>query len=711
MRDIAPYAAQSTLVLPDERLTRFDQFPPDDSSLNLQHYWQILTKRKWQIAACFAVVVLCVSIGTFCMTPVYTASATLMIEERAPEVLDIRKVLSESLGTDAHDYYETQYEILRSRHLATQIIEEQHLQDHPVFHDVETETRTGEHRLGQLVDAYLDTLTIEPIAKTHLVRVGISTPDPELSAQLANAHIETYIQQRISLHAEATEGARRFLEIKLGALKEQVAQSEAVLNDYRRENRIISLDEKDNIVVERLADLNSRLTEAEAERVTLEARIYLTHSRAYNSIPEVVNNTLIQTLKSDLSSLEGQYAHLAAQFKPGYPRLAQLKAQVEGTRSRLQQEVRRVVGGIESAYLAAKVKEDGLRAKLEEQRAVALSLKDASVEYAILAREVEAQRQFYDVLLRRVTEIRVAAGLPTSKVQILDRATPPRYPSQPKKKLNLLLGALVGLVGGIGLAFVFEYFDTTLKTPETVEHYLHLPSLSVVPDFVSIPHKQPQLPALTAESYRLLRTALLLSPETAPKIILLTSGKQAEGKTATTVNTAMMFAQMGVKVLIIDADLRRPACHLFMNVEKSVGLSSVLMRQVELREAITPTPFANLFLLSSGPAVPNPTEIVGSADMQALLAALRPSYDYIFVDSPPVIPVSDAVILSTMVDGVVLVANARSTPKQIVKAACSRLQYAKANILGVVLNQVDIQTAGYENSYSYASDYYQSVEL
>ena len=227
VRDLTPYAAPSTLVLPDGGPAGFDQFRPDDSSLNLQRYWQVLTKRKWQIAVFFAVVVLCVGIGTFFMTPVYTASATLLIEERSPEILDIRKVLSESLGTDAHDYYETQYEILRSRHLATQIIEEQHLQDHPVFHDVETETRTGEHHLGQLVEAYLDMLTIEPIAKTHLVRVGISTPDPELSARLANAHIETYIQQRISLHADATEGARRFLETKLGALKEQVAQSEA----------------------------------------------------------------------------------------------------------------------------------------------------------------------------------------------------------------------------------------------------------------------------------------------------------------------------------------------------------------------------------------------------------------------------------------------------------------------------------------------------
>ena len=711
MRDITPYTARSTLVLPDGGHAGFDQFPPDDSSLNPQRYWQVLTKRKWQIAVFFAVVVLCVGIGTFFVTPVYTASATLLIEERSPEILDIRKVLSESLGTDAHDYYETQYEILRSRHLATQIVVEQHLQDYPVFHDAETETRTEEHRQAQLVEAYLEVLTVEPIAKTHLVRVKISTPDPELSAQLANAHVETYIQQGITLQAEATETARRFLEIKLGELKERVAQSEAVLNDYRRENRIISLDDKENVVVERLVDLNRRLTESEVERVTLEAQMHLIHSRAYDSIPEVVNNRLIQTLKSDLSSLEGQYAHLAAQFKPGYPRRAQLQAQVEKTRSRLRQEVRRVVGGIESAFLAAKVKEERLREKLEEQRTVALSLKDASVEYAILAREVETQRQFYDVLLQRVTEIRVAAGLPTSKVQILDRATPPRYPSQPKKKLNLLLGALVGLVGGLGLAFVFECFDNTLKTAETVERYLHLPSLSVVPDFVSTSPNQPQLPALTAESYRLLRTALLLSPETTPKTVLLTSGKQAEGKTATTVNTAMMFAQMGVKVLIIDADLRRPACHLFMQVEKNVGLSSVLLGQVEVREAITPTPFANLFLLSSGPAVPNPTEIVGSADMQALLAALRPSYDYIFVDSPPVIPVSDAVILSTMVDGVVLVANGRDTPKQIVKEACSRLQYAKANILGVVLNRVDIQTAGYENSYPYSSDHYQSVEL
>jgi succinoglycan biosynthesis transport protein ExoP len=429
--------------------------------------------------------------------------------------------------------------------------------------------------------------------------------------------------------------------------------------------------------------------------------------------------------------LEGEYAHLATQFKPGFSRLDQLKAQVEESRSRLRQEIQRVVAGIESSYLAAGSREKALRDKMGEQKAAALGLKDAAVEYAILAREVDTNRQLYDSVLQRMRETGVAAELRTSNVSVIDQAELPRIPSQPRKKKMLLLSALMGLMGGVGLALFFEYLDNTdhtLKTSEEVERYLRLPNLGVVPDFLSLngrrytlrklPYTPPQIPSalpsgkkhalvlahhplsVLTEAYRMLRTAILLSRAgESPKTVLFTSGIHGEGKTVTVVNTAIIFAQMGVRVLVIDADLRRPDCHRVLGLENGLGLTEVLTGQMGPSEAIRPAAINGFFLLSAGSIPPNPAELVGSKKMQETVTSLQEQYDYILIDSPPVMQLSDAVLLSTMVEGVVLVVSSQETPKYVVREACSRLNYARAKILGVMLNRVNLRSGDYAYYY------------
>ena len=311
----------------------------------------------------------------------------------------------------------------------------------------------------------------------------LALPTLDFSAQLANAHAQAYIRQGLKFRALATEDAEQFLEKKLVELKERAEKSEAVLNNYRRDNGIISLDDKENVVVDRLADLNKRLTEAEAERITLQAQFQLIRQRAYDSLPDVINNPLIQNLKAQLSRLDGDYANLSAEYNLGYPRLAQLKSQVDETRRRLNEEIRTVVAGIESAFLAAGAKEKELRGKFAEQRSAALQLKDASVEYALLARDVATNRQLYDSVFQRRKEMGVAAEQRTSNIFIVDEAKPPLEPSRPKIALNLLLGVLMGGMGGVALAFFVEYLDKTVSRPEDVERYVHLPTLGIVPEF------------------------------------------------------------------------------------------------------------------------------------------------------------------------------------------------------------------------------------
>jgi capsular exopolysaccharide synthesis family protein len=404
--------------------------------------------------------------------------------------------------------------------------------------------------------------------------------------------------------------------------------------------------------------------------------------------------------------------------------MAQSEAEIKETRSRLSREIRVVTEGIESAYLAADAKEKALRAELDQQKAMAYRLKDASVEYAILARDVDTNRQLYESVLQRMKQMRVETEGSVSNIYIIDKAVPPLRPSEPKKKRDVLLTALIASMFGIGLAFLLDYFDSTIKTPHEVERYLRLPNLATVPEFSSLdpgsytrqllpgapPQSKPALnrnsiecqrqSVIITEAYRMLHTTILLARADEPaRSILFTSSAPAEGKTITLLNTAIVFNQMGARVLVLDADLRHPNCHRVLGARNAVGLTEVLTGQKQLHEVIQPLATSAISLLSSGHSSPNPVALLRSTKMRATLAQLREDYDYVLIDSPPVMPVTDALLLSTMVDGVVLVINSKKTPSHIVKETHSRLTYARANILGVVLNQVDARPTEYAHYY------------
>ena len=793
MRELSPYflrpAADS---IPAEAPLLSNEPQPVTEEVHLRDYWRVIRKRQSLVLAVFLCTVLASALFILTATPIYTAATTLLIERKAPQAIDIQGALSEAQTPDEYDYYRTQYEILKSRGLAIRVIQEENLESNPLFSGEGAQKglitklwagatawvgaifssgsplkSDGVSVDPRTIDAYLEKmLEVKPVPRTRLVKVAFSTPDPELSAQVVNVHVQAYIHQGVELRAQANEEAQGFLEEKLVELKERVEKSEVALNSYRRDKGILSLDDKENIVVDRLTDLNKRLTEAEAERIALEAKVFLIRQKDYDSLPDVVSNTLIQTLKGQQTVLEGEYAQLASQFKADYPRVAQLKAQLGETQRRLSREIQKVVASIQAAYLTAEANEKGLRDKMEQQKAATLSLKDASVNYAILAREVDTNRQLYDSVLQRMKEMGVAAEVRTSNVSIIDPAEPPLYPSRPRKLLSLLLSAVVGLMAGVGMAFFLEYLDNSLKSPEDVERQLGLPNLAVVPDFLSVEHHDDasgktlldgikgKTPlngkkdktslngrkevtqriagkvsrnqfhnngrefvlyhhplSVINEAYRMLRTAILLSRagET-PRTILFTSATEGEGKTATTVNTAVTFTRMGLRVLVIDADLRRPRCHQILRVYNETGLTEVLAGQGEVRDVIRPTTTENLFFISSGTLPPNPAELVGSRKMYEILLTLREEYDCIFIDSSPVMPVSDALMLSTLVDGVVLVIDGQKTPRNVVKGAQARLAQARAKILGVVLNRVNMQKGDYSYYYNQYSSYYRHTD-
>jgi polysaccharide biosynthesis transport protein len=768
-KEISPHYARGAMLVEDADVVSGPHFVEGDEAPSLREYWRLVAKHKWKIVACFLITVVITATIVFSMIPIYTAKTTLLIERKGPQVVKIQQVLSESIEADEHSYYESQYEILKSRSLAAEVIRTQRLDQNPEF----TSGGAGDNFIAQLwltplawlksvlpqtapivtssdlsgvdsklIDTYAGMLEVEPVKRSRLVRIKISAPDPVLAANIANAHANAYVRQGPTLGAQANKEAREFLERKLGELRNRVQQSEDALNRFRRGKGIISLNEKENIVVDRLADLNRRLTEAEADRIGLEAHARLIKERDYDSLPAVIGNPLIQTLRAQVVQLESEHAKLAAQFLPGYPRLAQAKAQLDETKSKLAQQIKRVVEGINSAYFAASGKERVLKVQLDKQKSDALALKDASVEYAILAREADTNKQLYDSVLGRFKEIAVAGEIPSSNVSIVDQAEIPTRPSKPQKRLNLMLGALLGLMGGLGLAFLLEHLDNTLRTPEEVKRLLGLPNLAVVPDLFSVSnggsksassvkyktsnsHSELCLPRkkslaserrifVITEAYRKLRTSILLSrSENPPRTILFTSGTAGEGKTITAANMAIMFARLGNQVLLIDADLRRPACHTALNVYSLIGLSNYLAGRGELNGAIQPTSIPNLSVLNCGAIPPSPTELIGSKRMREMLDLLTGYYDFLLIDSPPVMPVSDAVVLSSLAEGIIFVVRGQRTPKHIVKEALSQLGQNRSKVIGVVLNRVNIRSAEYKDYYKYYNpdDYYSSATL
>jgi len=433
-------------------------------------------------------------------------------------------------------------------------------------------------------------------------------------------------------------------------------------------------------------------------------------------VPAVLNSSLIHGYKEQRLRLEGEYADLRTKYKPGHPKLAPYKAQLAYLQQRTDQEVKQIVSSIDSAYRTAKAKEQEIRELVEQQKAKTLSLKDASVGYAILEREVDTNRQLYDSVLQRMKEVKMLGALRSPNASVLDRADVPGQASGSPTVMYLGVSVIVGLVGGVGFALLVEQLDNSFKTLDEVKRDLRLPILGTVPNFYSLPsyaRKQAQPTwggqprnmmlvishphrSAVSEIYAKLCTTILLSqPEAAPKHILFTSAVSSEGKTTNVVNTAMMFALNGARVLLIDADVRNPSCHKVMGIANTSGLTELVSGQLGMSDVIQPTTVQNLSIITAGTSPPNPTVLLGSNKFYTTLMALQQYYDCICIDSPPVMPVSDAELLSTMVHGVVLVVDAQSTPKQTVKEAYARLTYARANLLGVVLNRMNDQCTDY----------------
>jgi capsular exopolysaccharide synthesis family protein len=445
----------------------------------------------------------------------------------------------------------------------------------------------------------------------------------------------------------------------------------------------------------------------------------------FDALPSILENKLIMDLKQAYIQLEAQYMKLSETFKPEYPEMVRVKQQMQTIQKRIDAETNKIISGIKNDYESSLRREDLLRQAFTQQKAIVQEMNTKAIQYNILKREADTNKELYKGLLQRMKEAGVSAGIMASNIQVVDQAELPTKPYKPNKQLNLILAAVVGLFLGVGFAFFFEYLDNTVKTPEDVEQLIRLPSFGMVPEIsyerrrrlesgASYPvelitHGHPK--SMLSEAYRNIRTSILLSfSEKPPKRIIITSPNPAEGKTTTVINTAIALSQTGAKVIIVDSDLRKPRIHhIFNNEENGVGLSNFLSGHGDLGSIIKKTEVPNLFYIPSGPIPPNPSELIGSSLFKNMLQSLGEGFDHIVLDSPPVLGFADSIILSTNVDGVILVTLSGKTPRETLQRAKEVLHQVNAKILGVVINRVNIQRSDY-GYYYYRYQYYYGKE-
>ena len=719
----------------------------EEKEIHLRDYWKVVWKRRWIIVALFLIVLVATAVGTFTMKPIYRGTTSVQINKESPQVMDFKDMFSVNMWDQ--DYYQTQYKLLESRSLAKRVIQTLKLSEHPDFQPgpetpfqkwksnilrpilglftfskkkLASEKDSSESKKETvLINQFLGRLKIEPIRNSRLVKVHFDSNYPELCAQVPNTLATSYIQQSVENRFIATEQVKEWLSKQLEDLKAKVERADEALQAFGSKHDIISLEDKENVTLQRLNELNESLTKAEADRMAKEALYKQAKDKNFDMLPSILENKLIMDLKQSYIQLEAQYMKLSGTFKPDYPEMVRLKNQMVALQKRMDFEIGRIVGGIRNDYDLSLRRETLLRHAFEQQKAKVMEMKDQSIQYNILKREADTNKELYKGLLQRMKEAGVSAGLTVSNIQVVDQAEIPTRPYKPNNRLNLLLAAVVGLFLGVGLAFFFEYLDNTVKTPEDVEQMIRLPSFGMVPEISNgrrnrlekgasypvelITHRHPK--SILSEAYRNVRTSLLLSfSEKPPKKIAITSPNPVEGKTTTVINTAIALSQTGAHVVVVDTDMRKPRIHhIFNGGDNGKGLSNFLSGNADLASIVKKTEVPNLYYIPSGPIPPNPSELLGSNRFKNMMGALEKKFDHVLLDTPPVLGFADSLILSSSVDGVVLVVVGGKTPRETLQRAKEVLHQVNAKILGVVINRVDMRRGDY-GYYYYRYHYY-----
>lgn len=718
-----------------------------EKTINLRDVIQIVMKHGWLVLTVFTVIFFSAIIYVFTATPIYEAVVRLVIEKENPNVVSIEDVLA--VDASGLDYYQTQYKIITSRVLAREVIKRLELKQSQEFQEKSKQgvivdlknvfknivamlkmpeaanqpDKTSEYaRNYKLVSDFIDRITVKPIRTSRLVDIKFQAADPVLSAQTVNTLAQAYIDQGMETRLKAIQDAVEWLNKRIKEERAKVEEAEQTLLRYKQENDIITgfSSDAEKITAQKLAQLNTQVVEAQAQRVEAEtrykqAKTLKKSADMLDSIPEVLNNELIRQIKSMEVELSKRMSELSDKYGDKHPRMKAIRSEMQTLGKRKTQEINRVINSLKNEYEVARVRETTLKEQLAKQKKESLELNRKAISYGELQRKAESARQMYELLIKRFKEASLTEDMRTGNIRIIDKAEIPLKPVKPWRKLIVMLAFCMGWTAGIGLALLVENLDNTVKLPDDITNQLGIPFLGHVPAFVTKEklkdQAHPQLvtlhepKALASEAYRTIRTSVFFSAaETETTSILITSAGPKEGKTTTAANLAITMAQSGIKVVLLDCDLRRPSVDKIFDIDRTQGMTNILVGSETVKDVIRHTETENLDVIPCGPIPPNPSELLGSALMQKLLQILSKHYQRIIIDSPPITNITDAVVLAKYAGGVVLVIRAQDTAREVVRNSVNQLKTVNARLLGAVLNGIKIGKRGYyyQHYYYYA---------
>ena len=724
------------------------------NEIDLMDYWQIVLKRKWVLIAFAGSLLVFTGIFSFVAKPQFKSTAILMIEDASARMLSMQESFAYRAPVFRDlTFFNTQIRLIKSKSLADRVVKKMDLLSRPEFNPENKKKSLGRKLLGFVTFRWLfsgkkgnnenlesdslsnlysdiartirDDIKVDTIRDTKLVEVSYTSSDSRFSAELVNTLAEEFISFSIEKRYENTQQASDFLKEQITTLREDLASKERELQKYGEEKELVFMNDQESSVINTFADLNQAYTQARIERIRVEGNYRELQNLDVDTLPEFVNIASLQELNTEYTRLKSDYKEKSKIYKPEYPVMVQLKARIDS----MKDEIKNAFDALESDYRAASRRERNLLNTLNKQKAEVAQMNSDSIVYNSLKIEVDNIQNTLRSLIEKQSETLISSrlgGVKASNISIIDRAEVSDYPVSPKKKLNLILALLFGLSGGIGLCFLLEHLDNTIKGPEDVERISELSSLGIIsylpPNGLKkqnadiyahisedangeeglseikhielINHKFPKI--FISEDYRTLRTSLLLSrADNPPKTILFTSALPKAGKTSTAANMTVAFAQLEKKVLLVDSDLRKPRLHRIFKTENHKGLSGYLTGKIKLGDSIKTTSVENIWLLSSGLIPPNPAELLNSKKMNMLIDNVHKDFDVVLIDSPPVLAVVDAVIVASLVDTTVFVIKAGETTYRNFAGALEQLKKGKADIAGVVFNEVKVGKGGY----------------
>jgi capsular exopolysaccharide synthesis family protein len=698
------------------------------SKIDFRSYWRTVRKRWPFIVLSVIVATVIAFVYTYRQPRIYESTCQVIIEPMAPQVLPGAKDVVE-LGTGTYwankEFYETQYRIIQSTAVGQRTAEKLGLQYDPDYAGAVGPNQN----LADLGRAIAAQVSVKPLKDSRLALITVTDRKPQRAALIANTIADTYIEYNLDYKLEGARSAMAWLAEQEAGLKRELESSELKLYEFKKDRNLlaVSLDDKQSMLSQNLATVNARLTELRVKLLEQDAKRKMIESARDNiaeaeTLPEIRTNETITALRDSYVQLSREYSDLGSKYGPEHPKMKAISAQLASVKKAYQEEIDGFLSSFEKGYREMVENEKSLRAMMENEKKEAIEISKIEVDFKPLQRASEQNTKMYGLIAARQKEIDITGPMKTNNVRVLERAIVSGVPVRPKPIQNLLVGLLLGLGTGIGLAFAIEALDNTLKTQADVEQFLGVPVLGLVPVIGTAPGAEAvetndhlrerdlgvflDPKSVAAECCRSIRTNILfMSPDKPLRTMVVTSPSPQEGKTTTAINLGVTMAEAGGRVLIIDTDMRRPRLHRSFGVPNQNGISTVIVGKTTLEEAIKRTDVPNLDVLTCGPVPPNPSELLHTDRFGVVLADCARLYDRIILDSPPTSAVTDPAVLGNLSDGVVLVVKAGETTRESALHARRQLGSAKARLIGVVVNAIDFSNPAYGYEYYYRNYY------